>query len=100
MLLAALGRLQGRVTGRRRGRDAIGRLYFSMLGAAAAGGLSRPPAATPLEFAPRLEEYFASPVPGAISQAYAEARYGQRPRSRREVERLRSHWEEAARRAR
>lgn len=100
MLLAALGYLRGRATGEPRGRDAIGRLYFSMLHRAAAGGLPRPPAATPLEFAPRLEEYFGSPVPRAISQAYAEARYGRRSRSRREVERLRSRWREDTGRAR
>jgi hypothetical protein len=100
MLSAALGRLRGRAAVGPPGRDAIGRLYFSMLRRAAAGGLPRPPANTPLEFAPRLEKYFGSPVPGTISQAYAEARYGRRLPSRREIERLRSHWEVDAKRAR
>jgi hypothetical protein len=89
----ALGRLRWRATGGPRGRDAIGRLYFSMLRLAAAQGLPRPPPATPLEFAPRLEEHFGSPVTRAISQAFAEARYGRRARPREEVEYLRSRWE-------
>lgn len=97
LFAGALGRLRGRATGGPRGRDAIGRLYFSVLRRASARGLPRPPAATPLEFAPRLEEHFGSPVPGEVSRAYAEARYGRRPRPRREVERLRSRWEEDAR---
>jgi hypothetical protein len=99
LFAGALGRLRGRARGGPRGRDAIGRLYFSVLRRAGDRGLSRPPAATPLEFAPRLEEHFGSPLPAEITDAYAEARYGRRPRPRREVESLRSRWEEDARRA-
>ncbi len=93
MLSGALAGLRRRATGESRGRDALGRLYFSVLRRAAGEGLPRPPAATPLEFAPRLEEHFVSSVPGAISQAYSEARYGRQPRPRHEVERLSSQWE-------
>jgi hypothetical protein len=94
----ALGRLRGLATGEPRGRDAIGRLYFSMLRRAATEGLARPPSATPLEFAPRLEDHFSSPAPRAISEAFAEAQYGRRPLPPPEVEELRARWESAAER--
>lgn len=96
ILSGALGRLRGR-PGDLRGRDAIGRLYGSVLRRAAAQGVPRPPSATPLEFAPRLEAHFGSAVPAAISRAYAEARYGRRPPARAELERLRAGWDEVAR---
>ena len=96
ILSGALGRL--RPAGWPRGRDAIGRLYLSMLRRAAGEGLPRPPAATPLEFALRLEEHFGSPTPGSISRAFAEARYGRRPPPREEIERLRARWEVDSRR--
>lgn len=96
LLSGALGRLRG-LAGEPRGRDAIGRLYLSMLRRAAAQGLSRPPSATPLEFAPRLEEHFRSQAPRAISRAFAEARYGRRPPQQEVVEELRARWEEAVR---
>ena len=88
----ALGRLRGR--GRPFGRDAIGRLYGTVLRRAEAQGLPRPPSATPLEFAPRLEAHFASAVPATISHAYAEARYGARAPRQDELERLRVAWRE------
>ena len=88
----ALDRLRGR-GGAPLGRDPIGRLYVSMLRRAATDGLPRPPAATPLEFAPRLDEHFDSQLPSAISRSYAKARYGLRPPSAQEVEKLRSQWE-------
>jgi hypothetical protein len=93
----ALGRLRGRAGGETRGQDAVGRLYFSVLRRAAEQGVPRSPAVTPLEFAPRLEEHFNSAIPGAISRAFAEARYGCRPCPQEEVEYLRSHWEVEAR---
>ena len=92
----ALDRLRGRGGGLR-GRDALGRLYLSVLRRAEAQGLPRAPSTTPLEFAPRLEEHFGSPVPGTISQAYAEARYGRRPPPPEEVDDLHSRWEELGR---
>jgi hypothetical protein len=95
MLAGALGRLRGRAGPE--SRDAIGRLYVSMLRRAEARGLSRPQAATPLEFAPRLEEHFGAPVPGAISRSYSSARYGARPPPGEELERLRVQWGEIER---
>lgn len=72
---------------------AIRRLYLSMLARAARGGLRRPPAKTPLEFAPALEEHFASPLPGHISHAFVQARYGLTPPPPAELERLRRQWQ-------
>ncbi len=97
MLAGALGRLRGRA--RPEPRDAIGRLYVSMVRRAAARGLARPPAATALEFAPRLEEHFGTAVPGEISRAYSSARYGARPPPREELEGLHDRWGEIERRA-
>lgn len=97
MLADALGRLRGRQG--LEPRDAIGRLYVSVVRRAAAQGVSRPPAATPLEFAPRLEEHFGTAVPGAISRAYSSARYGARPPPREELEGLHNRWSEIERRA-
>ena len=94
----ALGRLRGLANSEPRGRDAIGRLYFSMLRRAATEGLARPPSATPLEFAPRLEDHFSSPVPRAISEAFGEAQYGRHPLPPPAVEELRARWESAAER--
>ncbi|MFV2064921.1 MAG: DUF4129 domain-containing protein [Chloroflexota bacterium] len=91
---AMLGRLRGRRS-RVGARDAIGRLYVGMLERASAEGASRSPGTTPLEFAPRLDEHFGSEVPGHISRAYAEARYGDRHRTETEVAKLRAWWEEA-----
>ena len=68
-----------------------------MVRRAAARGLSRPQAATPLEFAPRLDEHFGSAVPGAISQAYSGTRYGARPPPQKELEGLRDRWGEVER---
>lgn len=91
LFTGALGRLRGRA---RFGHDAIGRLYGAMLARAEAQGLARPPAVTPNEFAPRLEAHFASPLPGVISRAYVEARYGARPPPADELQRLRDGWRE------
>jgi Domain of unknown function (DUF4129) len=98
LLSGAIGRLRGRTARGHRGRDAIGRLYWSMLHRAAGEGLPRPPAATPLEFALRLEEHFGSPTPGRISRAFAAARYGRRPPPQEDIERLRASWEVESRR--
>jgi hypothetical protein len=71
----------------------IRRLYFEMLDAAASRGITRPPAATPLQFAPHLDEYFSSAVPSSISRAFAESRYGELPIDADEVRLLRSRWQ-------
>jgi hypothetical protein len=88
LLSDAFGRLRGRAAG----RDAIGRLYVAMVRRAAADGLARAPAATPHEFAARLQAHFASPAPVAISEAYARARYAARPPAPDELDRLRRDW--------
>ncbi len=90
----ALGRLRDRFAGRAQGRDGIGRLYFSMLRGAEAQGVARPPAATPLEFAPSLATHYASELPTTISNAYAAARYGGHQPRPGEVEDLDSRWTE------
>jgi Domain of unknown function (DUF4129) len=91
LLAGAMGRLRFQ----RGGRDAIGRLYVSMLRSASQRGLERPPATTPLEFAPRLEAAFGSAAPEEITRAYTEARFGARPPDASEVDRLRSAWNDA-----
>ena len=97
LLSGALGRLRGLAAGEPRGRDAIGRLYLTVLRRAAAEGLPRPPSATPLEFAVRLEEHFGSPVPGAISQAFAKARYARVRLPPNEMAELQARWRQVAR---
>ena len=97
LLSGALGRLRGLAAGEPRGRDAIGRLYLTVLRRAAAEGLPRPPSATPLEFAVRLEEHFGSPVPGAISEAFAKARYARRRLPPNEMAELQARWRQVAR---
>ncbi len=96
MFAGAFGRLRVR-SGGPTGRDPIGRLYLSMLRHAMRQGLARPPSDTPLEFAPRLEEHFGSSVPGAVSRAFAKARYGSRPPPPDELAELRVRWEQVAR---
>jgi hypothetical protein len=54
----------------------VRRLYHEVLARSAASGLERPPAATPLQFAPYLDTHFASDAPSAISRAFAASRYG------------------------
>ncbi|MEX1255107.1 MAG: DUF4129 domain-containing protein [Dehalococcoidia bacterium] len=96
LLAGALGRLPGRSG--QGPRDAIGRLYVSVLRQSAVQGLARPQSATALEFAAELRAHWGSPVVEAISHAYSEARYGRLQRPREEVENLRSGWEELLRR--
>jgi hypothetical protein len=70
----------------------IRRLYFEMLDAAEAGGLSRPAATTPLQFAPSLDAHFGSAVPSSISRAFAASRYGEVAIDAEVVRDLRSQW--------
>lgn len=88
----AISSLRGLAPGRARSHDAIGRLYVAMVRRAAAQGLARPPSATPLEFAGPLERHYGSPVAGAISRAYADARYARRRPSRARLDELRAGW--------
>ena len=70
----------------------VRRLYHEMLERSAAIGLARPPAATPLQFAPRLDAHYASDVPSAISRAFVASRYGAHEFDRRVVDDLRMRW--------
>ena len=94
LLSSTLDRLRGRFAGGMRGRDPIGRLYISMLEHAAADGLARPAAATPLEFAPQLDMHFHSTLPTSISSTFASVRYSGRLAPEDEVERLSAEWKE------
>ena len=55
---------------------AVRRLYLRLLERGAATGVSRPPAATPNEFAPVLGDRFHSLVPETLSHRFSGARYG------------------------
>jgi hypothetical protein len=72
----------------------VRRLYHEMLERSAAMGLERPPAATPLQFAPRLDAHYASDVPSAISRAFVASRYGARELDQRVVDDLRTRWKQ------
>jgi hypothetical protein len=74
------------------GLDSIRRLYLRVLDRAREGGLTRPPAATPNEFAPPLVEHFRSETPEEITGAFGAARYGRRYPSRADVDRLAAKW--------
>ena len=76
---------------------AIRRLYARMLGRAATDGLARPPAATPSQFAPRLDERYGSPVPSDITRAFVASRYGLEEFPPDAVRRMTAEWEKAAR---
>jgi hypothetical protein len=97
-LASDFGDLVGAIARRfRRARRAphavqIRRLYFEMLEAAESRGVPRPPAATPLQFAPSLDAHFRSAVPSSISRAFAESRYGDVAIDAGVVRELRSAW--------
>ena len=74
---------------------AVRRLYLDVLRQAEAEGLKRPPAKTPLEFAPSLAEHFRSQLPQQVSHAFAGARYGLKALPPEELHRLRRQWKEA-----
>jgi multisubunit Na+/H+ antiporter MnhB subunit len=74
----------------------VRRLYHEMLVFSAAAGLERPLAATPLQFAPRLDAHFASDTPTAISRAFAESRYGGHDVEPAAVDDLRDRWRRIA----
>jgi hypothetical protein len=98
-----LGGLLGAFTRRfRRGSRAdttvaVRRLYFDMLEHGATAGLDRPPAATPLQFAPRLDAHYASDVPTAITRAFVDSRYGAHEFDADAVDVLRARWEQVYR---
>ena len=90
-LLGAIGR-RFRRSPRPQQAVQIRRLYFEMLDAAESRGLSRPAAATPLQFAPSLDAHFGSAVPSSISRAFAASRYGELAIDAEEVREVREGW--------
>jgi hypothetical protein len=68
-------------------------LYYEVLDDGERHGVSRRPSQTPNELAPALERTFQGPAPGHITNAFDDARYGQRPTPDAEVRRLREEWE-------
>jgi|CXWL01.1.fsa_nt_gi hypothetical protein len=93
-LLGAFGRRFRRSPRLPASAVAIRRLYGEMLDRAAADGLLRPPAATPLRFAPTLDRQFASDVPSRITDAFTASRYGAREIDDALVRDLRQEWDE------
>lgn len=73
----------------------VRRLYHEMLADAAADGLPRPQAATPLQFAPELGARYGEPAPSEISAAFSVSRYGQVELDDGDVESLRAAWQRA-----
>jgi hypothetical protein len=73
-------------------RIEVRRLYHEMLARSAASGLERPPAATPSQFAPRLDAHYGSEVPSAISRVFVASRYGDHDVDEQTVESLRRDW--------
>jgi hypothetical protein len=107
-LFEDVGDLLGKLFAQRRRRStqppdlaadllAVRRLYLEVLERAEDRGLERPPAKTPLEFAPPLAEHFGSMAPGKVSRAFARARYGLKSVPSAELEQLRRKWREANR---
>jgi hypothetical protein len=77
----------------------VHRLYHEMLACATASGLERPPAATPLQFAPTLEAHYASGIPASITEAFTASRYGRHAISDETVQMLRTDWHRLEQRA-
>ncbi len=93
-VLDALARRFRRGPHRTQSQIAVRRLYHEMLEQAADEGLDRPPPATPLQFARRLDAHYASDVPSAITDAFAASRYGARDVDELAVSGLRARWRE------
>lgn len=76
----------------RRPAAEVRRLYHEMLDRAAHDGLQRPPSTTPLRFVPPLESHYASHVPGEITAAFVDSRYGDLEVEDERVRELRERW--------
>ncbi len=77
--------------------DAVRRLYFDMLAAAAQRGVERRPAETPLELSPRLSSAFATETPSRVTSLFDDARYGGLAPPEDTLRRLRAEWEQTRR---
>lgn len=75
----------------------VRRLYAEMLARAAADGLERPLPATPSQFAPQLEQRYASSAPLEITRAFVASRYGLADVNPENVRRMRADWHQALR---
>jgi hypothetical protein len=73
------------------------RLYLEVLNKAEQAGHARPAGETAREFAPELQETFATPVTDDITRAFEAARYAGREPDSRMVEELRRRWHEESR---
>jgi hypothetical protein len=74
------------------GGEPIRRLYFDVLAAGEDRGTVRPPGATPLQFAPALDNAFSSRAPTDITEAFVESRYAERNVDDERVRELRQAW--------
>lgn len=74
----------------------IRRIYARLMDLSRKLGKSRPPAHTPLEFLPVLEDLFpeGKEEVDTITQAYMRIRYGELPETSQEVEMVQSAWEQ------
>lgn len=77
------------------GPDAATQLYLEVLQAAERRGASRPPAATPAEFAIPLQQTFPSAATDDITRAFEQARYAGRPPDEEAMRALRDRWQAA-----
>ena len=73
-------------------RSELHRVYFEMLGRAERDGVQRSPPTTPQQFAPSLESHFRSDVPGEITRAFEEVRYGEVPADPAVARELHRRW--------
>jgi hypothetical protein len=73
----------------------IRRIYARMMDLAGQLDIPRPPASTPLEFQPTLQEMLpeASEDVDLITAAYLKVRYGEIPETRQEIELVEQAWE-------
>ena len=95
-----LGSMFRSLMGRRKAREPgeatteATRLYLEVLARAEQTGHARPTGETAREFAPVLNQTFATPVTDDITKAFEAARYAGREPDARTIEELRRRWEQ------
>lgn len=92
-----MGRLRPNLHLGRDHPDEVRRLYHDLLEDAERHGVARSAHQTPNEFAPALETTYHGRAPSAITNAFDDARYGQRLADTEEVRRLRQEWDQLRR---